>query len=154
MTTSVLTTNKTSSLVQKYPIPILFLLVLGLTWPFMIVDVLGSYDIVPFRVPIARFAAAQAGILDEKAKAAAKPAKKAAPKAAAKPAPVKKAVAKAAPVKKAVAPAKKAAPKAAPAKKVVAKPAPVKKAAPAKASVKAKVQSNVAARKVAKKSGR
>jgi uncharacterized protein len=54
MTTSVLTTNKasSSSLVRRYPIPILFLLVLGLTWPFMIVDVLGSYDILPFRVPV------------------------------------------------------------------------------------------------------
>ncbi|MBL8102163.1 MAG: CPBP family intramembrane metalloprotease [Anaerolineales bacterium] len=55
MTTSIFTTNKTSSssLVQKYPIPILFLLVLGLTWPFMIVDVLGSHGILPFRVPVA-----------------------------------------------------------------------------------------------------
>jgi membrane protease YdiL (CAAX protease family) len=54
MTTSVLTTNKTNfgSLVEKYQIPTLFLLVLGLTWPFMIVDVLGSHGILPFRVPV------------------------------------------------------------------------------------------------------
>lgn len=56
MSTSVLTTdNKTnfSALVEKYQIPILFVLVLGLTWPFMIVDVLGSHGILPFRVPVA-----------------------------------------------------------------------------------------------------
>lgn len=56
MTTSVLSTNNnavSTSFIQKYQIPILFLLVLGLTWPFMIVDVLGSYDILPFRVPVA-----------------------------------------------------------------------------------------------------
>jgi hypothetical protein len=55
MTTLVSAADKinSSSLVRRYPIPILFLLVLGLTWPFMIVDVLGSYDILPFRVPVA-----------------------------------------------------------------------------------------------------
>jgi membrane protease YdiL (CAAX protease family) len=55
MTTSVLTTNKTTtqSLVKKYEIPILFLLILAFTWPFMIVDVLGSHGILPFRVPVA-----------------------------------------------------------------------------------------------------
>jgi len=54
MTTSVLTANKTGSQswIEKYQIPVLFLLVLGLTWPFMIVDVLGSRDILPFRVPV------------------------------------------------------------------------------------------------------
>jgi pyruvate,orthophosphate dikinase len=88
----------------------------------------------PFRVPIARFAAAQAGIEEaDAARAAVKPAKK---KAAA--APKKKAAKKSAParpVNKAVvkkATVKKAAPKKAASKKVVKKAAPkkaVKKAA-------------------------
>lgn len=54
MTTSVLSTNKTnfSSLIEKYQIPILFLLVLGLTWPFMIWDALASHNVLPFRLPI------------------------------------------------------------------------------------------------------
>jgi CAAX protease family protein len=54
MITSVLTTNKASStsLVEKYQLPIVFLLVLGLTWPFMIWDALASHEILPFRLPI------------------------------------------------------------------------------------------------------
>ncbi len=54
MTTSVLTTNKTTSnsLIEKYQTLILFLLVLGLTWPFMIWDALASHDVLPFRLPI------------------------------------------------------------------------------------------------------
>lgn len=55
MSTSVLTTtnnNTSTSFIERYKIPILFLLVLGLTWPFMIVDVLGSHGILPFRVPV------------------------------------------------------------------------------------------------------
>lgn len=55
MSTSVLTTTKNNvsdSFIERYQIPILFLLVLGLTWPFMIVDVLGSHGILPFRVPV------------------------------------------------------------------------------------------------------
>jgi uncharacterized protein len=54
MTTSVIATNKTgsSSLVEKYTLPIFFLLVLGLTWPFMIWDALASHDILPFRLSI------------------------------------------------------------------------------------------------------
>ncbi|MBE0682606.1 MAG: CPBP family intramembrane metalloprotease [Anaerolineales bacterium] len=54
MTTSVLVSDKPSSnsLVHKYPLVIFFLLVFGLTWPFMIVDVLGSHDVLPFRLPI------------------------------------------------------------------------------------------------------
>jgi membrane protease YdiL (CAAX protease family) len=55
MSTSVLTTtnnNTSTSFIERYQIPILFLLVLGLTWPFMIVDVLGSHGILPFRVPM------------------------------------------------------------------------------------------------------
>jgi membrane protease YdiL (CAAX protease family) len=55
MTTSVLTANKSGlqSFVERYEISILFLLILGFTWPFMIVDVLGSHGILPFRVPVA-----------------------------------------------------------------------------------------------------
>lgn len=54
MTTSVLSTDKThsGSMIEKYQIPIVFLLVLGLTWPFMIWDALASRDILPFRLPL------------------------------------------------------------------------------------------------------
>jgi CAAX protease family protein len=54
MTTSVIATNKTSSnsLVEQYALPLFFLLVYGLTWPFMIWDALASRDILPFRLPI------------------------------------------------------------------------------------------------------
>ena len=55
MSTSVLTTtnnNASTSFIERYKIPILFILVFGLTWPFMIVDVLGSHGILPFRVPM------------------------------------------------------------------------------------------------------
>ena len=54
MTTSALMSEKTnsSSLVNKYPLVVFFLLVFGLTWPFMIVDALGSHDVLPFRLPI------------------------------------------------------------------------------------------------------
>ncbi len=54
MTTSVLTPSKSASnsLVNKYPLAIFFLLVLGLTWPFMIWDALASHNILPFRLPI------------------------------------------------------------------------------------------------------
>jgi pyruvate,orthophosphate dikinase len=129
----------------------------------------------PFRVPVARLAAAQAAIEEQRAAAkagagtnvrgganaaAAKPtnnatnnkrnnnmAKKAAKKAPAKKA-AKKAVAKKAPAKKAAAkkaPAKKAVAKKAPAKKAVAKKAPAKKAVAKKAPAKK------AAKKAAKK---
>jgi membrane protease YdiL (CAAX protease family) len=55
MSTSTLTANSntnSTSFVEKYQIPILFLLVLGLTWPFMIWDALASHDVLPFRLPI------------------------------------------------------------------------------------------------------
>ena len=54
MTASVLVSDKPkpSSLVSKYPLAIFFLLVFGLTWPFMIVDGLGSHEILPFRLPM------------------------------------------------------------------------------------------------------
>jgi hypothetical protein len=52
MTTSALTHAKTSSpsLVEKYSLPIFFGLVLALTWPFLIVDALGSHGILPIRL--------------------------------------------------------------------------------------------------------
>ena len=40
------------SFVQKRPLIAFFLLVFGLTWPFMVVDALGSHDILPFRLSI------------------------------------------------------------------------------------------------------
>jgi hypothetical protein len=50
MTTSVISTNKTdfNSLVTKYPILIFILLVYALTWPFFIMEVLASYDMLSF----------------------------------------------------------------------------------------------------------
>jgi len=53
MTTSAFVSDKPkpSSLVNKYPLTIFFLLVFGLTWPFMIVDALGSHAVLPFRLP-------------------------------------------------------------------------------------------------------
>jgi uncharacterized protein len=54
MTTSVLASDKPNapSLAEKYQIPIVFLLVLGLTWPFMIWDALASHGILSFRLPL------------------------------------------------------------------------------------------------------
>ncbi len=44
--------NNSNSLVDQYQLPIFFVLVLGLTWPFMIWDTLASHGILPFRLPI------------------------------------------------------------------------------------------------------
>ena len=54
MTTSALIDNNTrsNSLVEKYALPIFFVLVFGLTWPFMIWDALASHNVLPFRLPI------------------------------------------------------------------------------------------------------
>lgn len=54
MTTSVLTSGKpkATSLVKKYPLAIFFLLALGLTWPFLIADALGSWGLIPFRLTL------------------------------------------------------------------------------------------------------
>ena len=54
MTTSVLTTNKTTSnsLATKYPIPFFVFLVYALTWPFFIFEVLASYDMLSFELPM------------------------------------------------------------------------------------------------------
>ena len=53
MTTSVLAADKSSlkTLVEKHPITILVLLLYGLTWPFMILEVLASRDLLPFPLP-------------------------------------------------------------------------------------------------------
>jgi membrane protease YdiL (CAAX protease family) len=55
MTTSVLTAEKTSfkSLVEKHQVAVLVLLVYGLTWPFMTLEVLASRDILSFTAPAA-----------------------------------------------------------------------------------------------------
>jgi len=79
----------------------------------------------PFRVPIARLAAAQAEIKRKATAAPAKPKKAAAKKAPAKKAPVKKTVKKAKPAKKAA--VKKIVKKTKPVKKEGKKPAPAKK---------------------------
>ena len=54
MTTSALTSDQThsGSFLERYQLPIVFLLVLGLTWPFMIWDALASHEILPFRLPL------------------------------------------------------------------------------------------------------
>ena len=55
MTTSILTSSKpqSNSLVKKYPLMSFFLLAYALTWPFMILEVLESYDMLSFQVPTA-----------------------------------------------------------------------------------------------------
>jgi membrane protease YdiL (CAAX protease family) len=40
------------SFIQKYPLISFFLLAIGLTWIFMIMDALGSHGILPFRLPL------------------------------------------------------------------------------------------------------
>ncbi len=40
------------SFVQKYPLFSFFMLAIGLTWIFMIIDALGSHGILPFRLPL------------------------------------------------------------------------------------------------------
>ncbi len=54
MSTSTLVSENstTRSVVDKYPLPIFFILVLVLTWPFMIWDALASNGVLPFRLPI------------------------------------------------------------------------------------------------------
>lgn len=41
-----------TSFVQRHTLPVFFILVLLLTWPLQVVDVLGSHGLLPFRVPI------------------------------------------------------------------------------------------------------
>jgi membrane protease YdiL (CAAX protease family) len=53
MTTLTATSNQAkASFVQKYPLVTFFVLVFALTWSFMVVDALGSQNILPFRLPI------------------------------------------------------------------------------------------------------
>ena len=40
------------SIIQKYPLTSFFILAIGLTWIFMIIDALGSQGILPFRLPL------------------------------------------------------------------------------------------------------
>jgi membrane protease YdiL (CAAX protease family) len=40
------------SIIRKYPLPVFFMLAIGLTWIFMIADALGSQGILPFRLPL------------------------------------------------------------------------------------------------------
>jgi uncharacterized protein len=53
MTTSTLVANKNSFkiIVEKYQVTILVLLVYGLTWPFVILEVLASRGMLPFTLP-------------------------------------------------------------------------------------------------------
>jgi len=39
-------------LIKRYPLLIFFVLAYGLTWPFMVVDALGSWSVIPFRIPM------------------------------------------------------------------------------------------------------
>jgi uncharacterized protein len=41
-----------TSVIKKYPLGSFFCLAIGSTWIFMIVDALGSYGIIPFRLPL------------------------------------------------------------------------------------------------------
>lgn len=41
-----------TSVIKKYPLVSFFLLAIGLTWIFMIIDALGSHGIIPFRLPL------------------------------------------------------------------------------------------------------
>lgn len=41
-----------NTFVQRYPLPVFFVLAIGLTWIFMITDALGSHGILPFRLPL------------------------------------------------------------------------------------------------------
>ena len=54
MSTSVLAANKTSAtlLVAKYPILTFIFLVYALTWPFLILEVLASYGMLSFELPM------------------------------------------------------------------------------------------------------
>jgi uncharacterized protein len=53
MTTSALAANRNGFkvMVEKYQVSVLVLLVYGLTWPFMILEVLASRDMLPFTLP-------------------------------------------------------------------------------------------------------
>jgi uncharacterized protein len=44
--------NARKTIIQRFPLASFFILVYGLTWPFLIVDALGSHNILPFRLPL------------------------------------------------------------------------------------------------------
>src|SRR5215212_1997156 len=55
MATSIATLSSTSEspvvrLLRRYPLTAFFLLTYALTWPYMIVDALGSHGVLPFRL--------------------------------------------------------------------------------------------------------
>ncbi len=54
MSTSVLTTNTTrsNSLASKYPIVLFIFLAYALTWPFLIIEVLASHQLISFELPM------------------------------------------------------------------------------------------------------
>jgi uncharacterized protein len=54
MTTVAETTGQSTNatFIQRYRLPVFFVLAIGLTWIFMITDALGSHGIIPFRLPI------------------------------------------------------------------------------------------------------
>jgi uncharacterized protein len=45
-------TSLLASFVQRHTLSVFFLLVFALTWPFLIVDALGSHSVFPFRLSI------------------------------------------------------------------------------------------------------
>lgn len=50
--------NARKTLIQRFPLASFFILVYVLTWPFLIVDALGSHGILPFRLPLPLLAVA------------------------------------------------------------------------------------------------
>jgi membrane protease YdiL (CAAX protease family) len=54
MTTSTFasTENKSRSWIHRYPLAAFFLLAYGLTWPFILLEVFESYEMLPFQVPM------------------------------------------------------------------------------------------------------
>src|SRR6266540_561774 len=45
-------TSAFTRLLRRYPLTAFFLLAYALTWPYMIVDALGSYGLLPYRLPV------------------------------------------------------------------------------------------------------
>src|SRR6185295_2586477 len=45
-------TSAFARLLRQYPLTGFFLLAYALTWPYMIVDALGSHGLLPFRLPV------------------------------------------------------------------------------------------------------
>jgi len=49
------TSSPLKRLIKHHPLLTFFVLAYGLTWPFMIVDALGSWGVIPFRIPMGGF---------------------------------------------------------------------------------------------------